>query len=81
MADRDKGFQGTEASQYLKDKFGLKHGPAYLAWLRSRGGGPKFYLVGRTPHYSPHDLDDYGRSKTGPVVSTTAEHRASLEAA
>ena len=71
-----KDLKAVEASAYLKETWNVKHSASYLAWLRCRGGGPKFYLVGRIPHYIIVDLDLYGRKKTGPVVSTTAEHRA-----
>ena len=71
-------LKGREASKYLKASWDVSHTPGYLAWLRCRGGGPRFYLVGRAPHYTIADLDDYGRRKTGPVVGTTAEHRAAI---
>jgi hypothetical protein len=71
-------LKGPDASRYLKASWNVSHTPGYLAWLRCRGGGPRFYLVGRAPHYSITDLDDYGRRKTGPVVGTTAEHRAAI---
>jgi hypothetical protein len=71
-----RDLRAVEASAYLRDAWNVKHSASYLAWLRCRGGGPRFYLVGRAPHYTTADLDLYGRNKTGPVVSTTAEHRA-----
>jgi hypothetical protein len=74
----NEDLKGQDASKYLKESWNVKHTPGYLAWLRCRGGGPRFYLVGRAPHYTIADLDDYGRRKTGPVVGTTAEHRAAI---
>ncbi len=71
-------FNAGAASAYLKEEWKLNHSQSYLAWLRCRGGGPKFYLIGRTPHYTAAELDAYGQKKIGPIVSTTAEHRAAV---
>jgi hypothetical protein len=77
MAPKDS-FTGGAASAYLKEAWHLNHSVSYLAWLRCRGGGPQFYVIGRTPHYTAADLDVYGLKNTGPIVSTTAEHRAAI---
>lgn len=62
------------ASEYLLAKWGLKRSPNYLAKLAVVGGGPAFHKGGRTPLYSPLDLDEWARGIIGPRVRSTSEY-------
>ena len=63
----DKRLNTKEASQYLKDTWGIKRTPGTLEVLRSRGRGPEFIRVGRNILYLQSLLDSYG---TGVPVKT-----------
>lgn len=64
----------ADAAKYLQDRV-QAYTAATLAKLATVGGGPRFQLLGRFPVYTAEALDEWLASKTGPVVSNTAEAR------
>jgi len=62
-----------EASEYLKDKWGLRYAPATLAKLASVGGGPAFVHAGRFPLYPQTALDAWARSRISPLKRLTSD--------
>jgi hypothetical protein len=64
-----------EASEYLEIKHGLRIAPATLAKLASVGGGPAFNHAGRIPLYPTGELDQWAKSRLGPLVNSTSEIR------
>ncbi len=62
-----------EASEYLKAVHGIEEAPATLAKKATLGGGPRFHRVGRVPLYPVVELDDYARTRLGPLVGSTSE--------
>ena len=63
----------ADASQYLKDQWGISRTPKTLAKLAVTGGGPAFEKDGRIPLYLPDKLDEWAQSQLSPLVSSTAE--------
>ncbi len=62
----------TEASQYLRDEWGISRAPSTLAKLATIGGGPMFERANRIPLYTPEFLDEYARSILSlPMTSTS----------
>jgi hypothetical protein len=60
------------AAQYVQERYGLRCSKQTLAKLATMGGGPIFHSAGRTPLYSPVDLDEWALSKiSGPRASTS----------
>lgn len=63
----------TEASVYLKEKFGISRTPKTLAKMASTGGGPRYYKTSRETLYDPADLDEWVMSMIGgPIESSSA---------
>jgi hypothetical protein len=62
-----------EASQYLKDQWGIERAPATLAKLAVIGGGPCFEKAGRVPLYSPEFLDAWALSLLSPPLASTSD--------
>jgi hypothetical protein len=48
-----------EASRYINTKYGVSRSPNTLAKLRSMGGSPAYYTIGRHIYYLPQDLDEW----------------------
>lgn len=69
-----KYLRRDEAAKYLQQRAGA-YTAATLAKLATTGGGPCFRHLGRFPVYTAEALDEWLASKTGPVVSSTAEAR------
>jgi hypothetical protein len=60
------------AAQYVQERYGLRCSKQTLAKYATMGGGPIFRSAGRTPLYSPTDLDEWALSKiSGPRTSTS----------
>jgi hypothetical protein len=63
----------TEASAYLKEKFGISRTPKTLAKMACLGGGPRYYKTRRETLYDPADLDEWVEGMIGePIESTSA---------
>jgi hypothetical protein len=63
----------TEASEYLKETWGIDRAPATLAKLATIGGGPKFEKANRIPLYAPQFLDEWARSILSPPMTSTSD--------
>ncbi len=63
----------SEASAYLKEKWGISRNPATLAKLACIGGGPKFQHVGRVPLYPCEELDLWAEAMLSPLKSSTTD--------
>ena len=63
-----------QASDYLLERHGIRRAPAYLAKLRSVGGGPKFRRVGaRGIGYEPPALDDWAGENVSEALASTSQ--------
>ena len=62
-----------EASEYLKDNWGVSLKPNTLAKLAVTGGGPPYQKDGPFPLYTPDGLDAFAESRLSPIVTSTAE--------
>ncbi len=62
----------NEAANYLQENYGIGS-VGSLATMAVRGGGPKFYYLGRWPLYTPADLDSWAQSRLSRPVTFTAE--------
>ena len=58
-----KLLRRSEASAYLKAKYGLSYIRQSLAHMAVFGTGPAFKKIGRYPLYSKADLDKFAKSK------------------
>ena len=66
----------SEASGYLKEKWGIDRAPATLAKYASIGGGPRFLKANRIPIYPPEYLDEYAVSILSPPLTSTSDEAA-----
>ncbi len=73
LIPRGRRLRRTEASQYLKDEWGINRAPSTLAKLATIGGGPMFERANRIPLYSPEFLDEWARSILSPPMSSTSD--------
>lgn len=62
-----------EASQYLEQAHGIILAPATLATMASRGGGPAFQKMNRTPLYPRRVLDEWAIEKLGDLRTSTSD--------
>ncbi len=63
----------SEASAYLKERYGIDRKPSTLAKLAVIGGSPPFRHAGRFPLYAPDDLDSWALSILTPKKSSTSD--------
>ncbi|MER9142039.1 hypothetical protein NKH92_05025 [Mesorhizobium sp. M0871] len=62
----------AEAASYINSKFGFPCSKQWLAKLAVTGGGPVYRKAGRTPIYSPADLDAWAESRIGEARRSTS---------
>jgi hypothetical protein len=75
-AKLDRLLRRSKAAQYITHTYGIPCSPKTLAKYACIGGGPPFRLAGRFPLYPVSGLDEWARSKIGPLVRSTSElHR------
>ena len=75
-AKRDRLLRRTEAAKYVTETYGFPCSPKTLAKLACvSSDGPPFCRAGRIPLYPQLGLDDWARSKIGPLVRSTSEIR------
>jgi hypothetical protein len=73
---RDRLLRRTEAAKYVTDTYGFPCSPKTLAKLACVSSeGPPFCRAGRIPLYPQPGLDDWARSKIGPLIRSTSEVR------
>lgn len=73
MTARLKYLRRREASEYLKENWGVSLGPNTLAKLAVQGGGPPFQKDGPFPIYTTSNLDAFAEARLSPVVTSTSE--------
>lgn len=56
-----------QASEYLKEVWGLSYAESTLARLCSQGVGPETHLDGRTALHTPAALDAFAKSRIKPA--------------
>jgi hypothetical protein len=61
-----------KAAQHVRDNWGLPCSPRWLAKLAVVGGGPIFRNAGRSPIYSPADLDAWAQARIGAPQRSTS---------
>ena len=69
-------YRRSEASNYLKEVWGLSYGPRTLAKLACVGGGPPMEYASRFPLYPEDGLDEWAAAKISPRVNSTSELRS-----
>ena len=73
-AKPDRLLRRTEAAKYVTETYGFPCSPKTLAKLACvSSDGPPFCRAGRIPLYPQLGLDDWARSKIGPLVRSTSE--------
>lgn len=68
-----KRLRRKQASEYLRDQWGIDRTPGTLAKLAVVGGGPRFQHAGRIPLYPVHELDSWVESLLSPLKNSTSE--------
>jgi hypothetical protein len=74
-AELDRLLRRSQAAEYITNTYGIPCSPKTLAKYACIGGGPPFRLAGRFPLYPVSGLDEWARSKIGPLVRSTSELR------
>lgn len=69
----------SEASTYLRDKYGLRYAPTTLAKLASIGGGPSFIYSGFFPIYPEASLDQWALARISPLRRSTSDHGSAAD--
>ena len=69
----------VQAAKYVEDTYGIPCSPKTLAKYACIGGGPPFRLAGRFPLYPISGLDEWAKSKIGPLVRSTSEARRAAQ--
>lgn len=70
---RKPRLRRDEASQYLEMAHGIVLAPSTLATMATRGGGPAFQKLNRTPLYPRSSLDQWAVEKLGPLRLSTSD--------
>lgn len=70
---RKPRLRRDEASRYLELAHGIILAPSTLATMATRGGGPAYQKVNRTPLYPRATLDAWAAEKLGPLRASTSE--------
>jgi hypothetical protein len=63
----------ADAAAYVRRVYGFPCSRQWLAKLAVVGGGPAYRKAGRTPIYSPSDLDAWAESRIGEPQRSTSE--------
>jgi hypothetical protein len=62
----------VDAARHVREAWGLPCSPRWLAKLAVTGGGPIYCKAGRTPIYSPADLDAWAEARIGAPRKSTS---------
>jgi len=73
MTETIKRLRRSQASIYLKEKYGISRTPQTLAKLAVVGGSPKFQYDGRIPLYPTDQLDSWAESILSPLRASTSD--------
>jgi hypothetical protein len=69
-----KFFRRSEASAYLKEKWGWDYAHRTLAKIACiSSDGPEMHYIGRIPYYSQQALDEFAQKKIGPACRSTSD--------
>ena len=69
----DRRLRRTEASHYLRERWGIVRAPQTLAKLACTGGGPRYQCAGRIPLYPEVELDRWAQSLLSPMRRSTSD--------
>ncbi len=70
-----KRLRRSEASPYLKEKYGISRTTGTLAKLAcTTSTGPKFQYAGKIPLYPVTELDKWAESILSPLKSSTSDN-------
>ncbi len=72
-AEERRFLRRDDAARYVATTFGFPCSRQWLAKLAVVGGGPMFRKAGRTPLYSPADLDAWAVARIGAPQRSTSE--------
>ncbi len=72
-AKKCRRLRRREASEYLKEEWGILRKPSTLAKLASVGGGPAIEYDGTIPLYCEEALDQWATETLSPPVRSTTE--------
>ena len=72
-AAKRRFLRRKEASDYVKEQYGVPCEDSTLAKYASTGGGPVFRKFGGKAMYTPEDLDRWVEEKLTPPQASTAE--------
>lgn len=70
---RPRFLRRAAAAGYVEATFGFPCSRQWLAKLAVTGGGPIFQKAGRTPIYSPYELDAWALARIGAPQRSTSE--------
>lgn len=70
---RKHNLSRGEASDYLRETYGIPCAPATLAKMVTTGGGPRYHKVNRSPLYPVAELDAWARKQLGPLHSSSTD--------
>src|SRR3546814_12725464 len=65
-------FSLKRASFYLRATFDLPTTPASLATMATRGGGPRFFRIGKYARYRRRDLDEWALKRFSVLMDSTS---------
>jgi hypothetical protein len=68
-----RNLRRVEASEYLRDTYGIPCAPATLAKMVSIGGGPRYHKVNRSPLYPVAELDAWAQHRLGLLRSSSSD--------
>ena len=68
-------YRRPDASNYLREVWGLSYSPRTLAKLAVVGGSPPMEYAGRFPTYPEAGLDEWAAAKISRPVRSTSELR------
>src|SRR3546814_14933066 len=65
-------FSRKRASFYLRATFDLPTTPASLATMATRGGGPRFFRIGKYARYRRRDLAEWALKRFSVLLDSTS---------
>ena len=68
-------YRRSEAAEYIRTTYNFPCSARWLAKLAVVGGGPPFHKAGRTPLYTPSDLDAWALARIGARQTSTSDRR------
>lgn len=70
---KKRNLRRKEASDYLREAYGIPCAPATLAKMVSIGGGPRYHKVNRSPLYPVSELDAWAQRRLGLLRSSSSD--------